>query len=279
MEDHIFRMLRQLGTAGGPENAAEMICSMVSSLLKSEREGFQRESESFQREFQREREGIQREREGFQKKHEESCEGFQREREALQREREALREGSRDVSEGFKRERECLQRELAFSKQTAVRAAEAAEELSRRELEALQAIVDRELGLMGTRSIIERIAMEVGPKKSTTAAISDLFTQKDTKFYAYLCQVAASRSVKVYDLVEAGKSIYSELSSRMHHGIADLDYYEATSLPLPTTTVLAIGAVFKFNRRNPSFVRQKLPSPAVTPATQSASSSASGSPE
>ena len=169
--------------------------------------------------------------------------------------------------EAHERDREAHERELK-SHERALEyehkiflAASAAHELV---VEVQQAEIDQLRGLLGTRGILERIALEVGPKKSVTDAISDMF-KEGTKFYDYLTLVASARSLKIRDLVEAGKTVYRDLSSRIHHGEGDQDFYEAEKLNLSTSAVVALAAVFKFNRRKPMFLREKLPSPALTP--------------
>jgi hypothetical protein len=58
---------------------------------------------------------------------------------------------------------------------------------------------------------------------------------------------------------------FNRLWKKVHHGEGDQDFYEAEKLNLSTSAVVALAAVFKFNRRNPMFLREKLPSPALTP--------------
>ena len=176
-------------------------------------------------------------------------------REAHEREREAH---ERDIKS---HERELKSRERALECEHKIfLAASAAHELV---VEVQQAEIDQLRGLLGTRGILERIALEVGPKKSVTDAISDMF-KEGTKFYDYLTLVASARSLKIRDLVEAGKTVYRDLSSRIHHGEGDQDFYEAEKLNLSTSAVVALAAVFKFNRRKPMFLRDKLPSPALS---------------
>ena len=189
-------------------------------------------------------------------------EAHERDREAHERDREA-----------HERELKSHERALEYEHKIFL-AASAAHELA---VEVQQAELDQLRGLLGTRCILERIALEVGPKKSVTDAISDLF-KEGTKFYDYLTLVASARSLKIRDLVEAGKTVYRDLSSRVHHGEGDQDFYEAEKLNLSTSTVVALAAVFKFNRRTPTFLREKLPSPALTPPQVSPSTSTTTSP-
>ena len=212
-----------------------------------------------------------------------------REREAAAREREAFLQALAAARESTAAERSAyLQtKELALDllENTKVSAAcqlAAATEVHLEKVEALQAEIDKVRGVLGTRNLLEQIALELAPRKPTTAAIADAFEEPAGKFRAYLAAVAASRSVKLGDLVAAGKDVYKDMSSRVHHGESGDAPFEAESLSgLPTIKVLALAALFKFNKRKPTFLQAKLPSPSTTPpsgtpATTSPERAASG---
>ena len=70
--------------------------------------------------------------------------------------------------------------------------------------------------------------------------------------------------------MEAGKSVYQDISARSHHGVSDEAPFEADCLEgIANTKLLALAALFKFHKRRHSFLRESLPSPASTPPSVS----------
>jgi hypothetical protein len=183
-----------------------------------------------------------------------SAEAFAgRERESAKEARESAKEARESAKAGARRDLEFAQREH--------------QQLA----EELQTALDQVRGVLGSRSKIERIAYELAPSKSVTAATSDAFGGAAvTKFHAYLAEVARARSMKLADLVDAGKGLYQDLSTRIHHGEGGEAPFEAESLAgFPTSKLVALAALFKFHRRKHGFLRDSLPSPASTPPVNS----------
>ena len=199
-------------------------------------------------------------------------------KEAAARERDSHAQALKDVKEAAAREckglvlvAEMARDALEVIKESAARALEMALEAHEARAEAKQREIDQVRGVLGTRSIVERIAHELAPAAPTTTAIAEAFEAAQGKFHTYLTVVASEKSVRLAELVAAGKDVYKDLSSRVHHGEGGEAPFEAVCLQgLPTIKVLALAALFKFNGRKPSFFPAKLPSPgsrspAVTP--------------
>jgi len=199
-------------------------------------------------------------------------------KEAAARERDSHAQALKDVKEAAAREckglvlvAEMARDALEVIKESAARALEMALEAHEARAEAKQREIDQVRGVLGTRSIVERIAHELAPAAPTTTAIAEAFEAAQGKFHTYLTVVASEKSVRLAELVAAGKDVYKDLSSRVHHGEGGEAPFEAVCLQgLPTIKVLALAALFKFYGRKPSFFTAKLPSPgfklpAVTP--------------
>jgi hypothetical protein len=191
----------------------------------------------------------------------------ERHKAALARTEAAL--ASAEASAG--RERESAKEARESAKASAKRDLEFAQREHQQQAEELQAALDQVRGVLGSRSKIERIAFELAPSKPVTTAIADAFgSAATTKFHAYLAAVANARSMKLADLVDAGKGLYQDLSARIHHGEGGEAPFEAESLAgFPNSKLVALAALFKFHRRRHGFLRDSLPSPASTPPSNS----------
>ena len=218
-------------------------------------------------------ERAERERQALQAALASGLAGAERERQALQAALASAeasagreRESAKEARESAKEARESTKEARESAKAGAARNLEFAQREHQLQAEALQAALDQLRGVLGSRSKLERIAYELAPTKSVTAAITEAFGSAATRFHGYLKEVAQTRSMKLSDLVDAGKGVYQDLSARIHHGVSDEAPYEADCLEgIAKTKLVALAALFKFHKRRHGFLRESLPTPASTP--------------
>lgn len=191
-------------------------------------------------------------------------ESHRRESEAHRRECEAHRRECEALREALSSERSANERILlAHESSTDDRAA-----LHQVVQEKLQGQVDALQGLLSVRCILERIAHDLDHSKPVTNALAGAFESTSSKFREYLILVADSKSVKLSDLVKAGREVYPDLSSRIHYGEGSKSEEEQEAVYLesvPHIKVLALGALLKFHKRVLRVLREKLPTPSTSP--------------
>jgi hypothetical protein len=175
-------------------------------------------------EFDRERKEWAREREGFS-----------RERESFLRERESLREGFLREREGFSRERNFLIDREALAVAT------------------LQKQIDHSEGLITVRAMLERIVTSEFPNRSATDALRNYCEKKD--FVEYLDLVGKATTFSSANLIKSAKGAYRLISNAVNNG--SIHSTEVSSSPRHVIqdecTLLAVSAIFKFERRDVCF--------------------------
>jgi hypothetical protein len=175
-------------------------------------------------EFDRERKKWAREREGFS-----------RERESFLRERESLREGFLREREGFSRERNFLIDREALA------------------VASLKMEIDHSEGLITVRAMLEAIVTRAFPNRSATEALSDYCEKKD--FVEYLDLVSKATTFSSANLIKSAKGAYRLISNAVNNG--SIHSMEVSSSPRlviqDECTLLAVSAIFKFERRDVCF--------------------------